>query len=286
MKQVDKKSIIFIVVILAMMIISVAIVLLVTDGKETNQPNNPSNGVVENNGNGKPNEEEQSKDDHRLKDYNRYFTINQLVNNFVTYSTARNNTGMYMLLLDQYGVDNDINVDNILYNVPLDNKTYSADKIEFYELNDRIIKYNVRGFKTAVAFEAIGEQESYDTTVYLDTVNMTYAIALSYDYDANVNEISDNGYNSYSIKNMTDQQIAVLYFTDLRGKISRNNANLNKIITNYDSIDKNKVASYSNIETYKVNQMNDSLSITITDSNNIKYQFSINGVLDYNVTIS
>lgn len=286
MKKMSKASILGIIGLLILMLLSFGLVLLFNE--KDNDPTNPSvdTDISTDNQDDSDDPTNNRAINQVLADHNRYFTIDDAIGRFFTYSAARNANGMFMLLLDDYLSSESIELENVLTRIPYENgKIYSTYQIRYTELSERIIRYDVKGYLTETAFEEAGEKTSFDTTVYFDTENMTYAIALEANYLDNVSGINDNSYNTYSIKNVSDSSIAMLYFADLKDNIMRKTDNLKDIINNYSNFDINNHNYNAGITSYRFNNL-DRTSLTIVDTNNVSYSFEIKGVLNYTVTIS
>lgn len=210
-----------------------------------------------------------------LKDHNRHYLLQDLISKYIIY-VRTNDVKMYDIILDDF--------QNSISNI-FNNKTYHSDKVRYIKVNDRITKYNVKGYLNTVTMGDIGEQSNFDVTIFLDNVNMTYQIALQYDYDKNITDIPNNLNNQYTMKSMSNQYIASLYFSNLKDKILRKDKNIADIIINYENLEKLDEIIYQSIDTYRLNESTGEMNLIIKDKNDTRYEFNIKSVLNYTVKI-
>ena len=118
-------------------------------------------------------------------------------------------------------------------------------------------------------------------TLYFDQENMTYKIVPEKEYNYELNDIIDNGYNRYKIREVSDEKIAMLYYDDFRLKVLNNDEQLeNNNTLKPEEIDKSK------IKTYKIEKNTDKMTIYVRNNNNIVFTFYVEGILNYTVKVS
>lgn len=269
-----KNTIILIVILVILMLLSFGIILIYNKNIDSSvkTPEIPKQEVIEKE---EPEEIEEGWELTLLNDHNRHYLLKELINDYIIY-VKNSDIKVYDIVLDEF--DNSIN--NIFYN-----KTYHADTVSYIRLNDRITKYNVKGYLNTVSMGEIGSQTNFDVTIFLDNTNMTYQLALQYDYEKNISEIPNNYTNKYVMKSVSNQYIASLYFSNLKDKILRKNENLSNIIENYDNIEKLDEIVNQSINTYQIDEKNGNMILKIKDKNNNQYIFNIKSVLNYTVKI-
>ena len=278
----EKSKRILIVLILLLIMIAIIVTMLIkTNKKQEESRNNQTSNVVE-----------QDEEFAKVKDYKTYFTVKEIVENYITYMKQINGdeyvdassfnmtssqiaktmqeNGLEALkgILDENYLKDE--TDSFLIKMQNEYKqdgTYSKQVI--YKLNiDDMYQYNLDSNFSLVLVEAKLNNTELNLLVKLDNANNTYSIFLN-DYITKNNyekhmsvknitigktKIQKNDYNSDISVDGTEKDVVVQYFSDYRMKM------LNDTKIAYQKLDseyaEKKFGQYSNFESYVNNNKN------------------------------
>lgn len=278
----EKSKRILIVLILLLIMIAIIVTMLIKTNKKQEEPrNNQTANVVE-----------QDEAFAKVKDYKTYFTVKEIVENYITYMKQINGDeyvdassfnmtasqiaktmqedGLEALkgILDENYLKDE--TDSFLIKMQNEYKqdgTYSKQVI--YKLNiDDMYQYNLDSNFSLVLVEAKLNNTELNLLVKLDNANNTYSIFLN-DYITKNNyekhmsvknitigktKIQKNDYNSDISVDGTEKDVVVQYFSDYRMKM------LNDTKSAYQKLDseyaEKKFGQYSNFESYVNNNKN------------------------------
>ncbi len=279
----NKKSVLFIIVLLVCMFLSIAIILVYNRSipdKDVDVVDKPTSNDKKDN---KKNDEEQEND--YLKQHEIYFSIYNTINDIINEFTMHDYNYLTNSLLVNYINENGINSGNVTNYIFFDSSSiYSISEIKQYKLNDRVVKYFVSGYIKKIDLENTNSDTMYKLTIYYDNENKTFGIVPNEFANYDVKQIDDLITNKYNKSTGSEQQIAMLYYSDLQDKIKRNDDNLDNIIKNYKSfIDSDKKLN-SDIASYRISDDESNILIHCSDGTNLN--FKLEGVLQYKVTIN
>lgn len=278
----EKSKRILIVLILLLIMIAIIVTMLIkTNKKQEESRNNQTSNVVE-----------QDEEFAKVKDYKTYFTVKEIVENYITYMKQINGdeyvdassfnmtssqiaktmqeNGLEALkgILDENYLKDE--TDSFLIKMQNEYKqdgTYSKQVI--YKLNiDDMYQYNLDSNFSLVLVEAKLNNTELNLLVKLDNANNTYSIFLN-DYITKNNyekhmsvknitigktKIQKNDYNSDISVDGTEKDVVVQYFSDYRMKM------LNDTKIAYQKLDseyaEKKFGQYSTFESYVNNNRN------------------------------
>lgn len=278
----EKSKRILIVLILLLIMIAIIVTMLIkTNKKQEESRNNQTSNVIE-----------QDEEFAKVKDYKTYFTVKEIVENYITYMKQINGdeyvdassfnmtssqiaktmqeNGLEALkgILDENYLKDE--TDSFLVKMQNEYKqdgTYSKQVI--YKLNiDDMYQYNLDSNFSLVLVEAKLNNTELNLLVKLDNANNTYSIFLN-DYITKNNyekhmsvknitigktKIQKNDYNSDISVDGTEKDVVVQYFSDYRMKM------LNDTKIAYQKLDseyaEKKFGQYSNFESYVNNNKN------------------------------
>ncbi len=115
-----------------------------------------------------------------VNNYNRFFTISNAGNKYITYLKNQDKDALMNLLNHDYIEVNNLNKNN-MFNIlePLDeNNEYTFEARKMYEekLNKNIIKYYIYGHLSVEIMDTYTKPEDYYLIIHLDTENFTYFV--------------------------------------------------------------------------------------------------------------
>lgn len=278
----EKSKRILIVLILLLIMIAIIVTMLIKTNKKQEEPrNNQTSNVVE-----------QDEAFAKVKDYKTYFTVKEILENYITYMKQINGDeyvdassfnmtasqiaktmqedGLEALkgILDENYLKDETDSSLIkMQNEYKKDGTYSKQVI--YKLNiDDMYQYNLDSNFSLVLVEAKLNNTELNLLVKLDNANNTYSIFLNdyitkNNYEKHMSEknitigktkIQKNDYNSDISVDGTEKDVVVQYFSDYRMKM------LNDTKSAYQKLDseyaEKKFGQYSNFESYVNNNKN------------------------------
>ena len=278
----EKSKRILIVLILLLIMIAIIVTMLIKTNKKQEEPrNNQTSNVVE-----------QDEAFAKVKDYKTYFTVKEILENYITYMKQINGDeyvdassfnmtasqiaktmqedGLEALkgILDENYLKDETDSSLIkMQNEYKQDGTYSKQVI--YKLNiDDMYQYNLDSNFSLVLVEAKLNNTELNLLVKLDNANNTYSIFLNdyitkNNYEKHMSEknitigktkIQKNDYNSDISVDGTEKDVVVQYFSDYRMKM------LNDTKSAYQKLDseyaEKKFGQYSNFESYVNNNKN------------------------------
>lgn len=279
-----KNKIILIIIVILLMALSFLFIYLYNNTIEDNKPKENGNKVVEPNPEQKPivSEEENEGD---LNDYNRFFAIEDIIAEFILNYNSNNDTKISNIIVDNY--INEKGLEHIKNSLSYlnDYLNFKIKKVYYKDLNKRVVKYYVDGIVSGYEMDANNFSREVSYTLYFDQENMTYKIVPEKEYNYELNDIIDNGYNRYKIREVSDEKIAMLYYDDFRLKVLNNDEQLENIITNNNTLKPEEIDK-SKIKTYKIEKNTDKMTIYVRNNNNIVFTFYVEGILNYTVKVS
>ena len=278
----EKSKRILIVLILLLIMIAIIVTMLIKTNKKQEEPrNNQTSNVVE-----------QDEAFAKVKAYKTYFTVKEILENYITYMKQINGDeyvdassfnmtasqiaktmqedGLEALkgILDENYLKDETDSSLIkMQNEYKQDGSYSKQVI--YKLNiDDMYQYNLDSNFSLVLVEAKLNNTELNLLVKLDNANNTYSIFLN-DYITKNNyekhmsvknimigktKIQKNDYNSDISVDGTEKDVVVQYFSDYRMKM------LNDTKSAYQKLDseyaEKKFGQYSNFESYVNNNKN------------------------------
>lgn len=277
-------KIILIIIVILLMALSFLFIYLYNNTIEDNKPKENGNKVVEPNPEQKPivSEEENEGD---LNDYNRFFAIEDIIAEFILNYNSNNDTKISNIIVDNY--INEKGFEHIKNSLSYlnDYLNFKIKKVYYKDLNKRVVKYYVDGIVSGYKMDENNFSREVSYTLYFDQENMTYKIVPEKEYNYELNDIIDNGYNRYKIREVSDEKIAMLYYDDFRLKVLNNDEQLENIITNNNTLKPEEIDK-SIIKTYKIEKNTDKMTIYVRNNNNIVFTFYVEGILNYTVKVS
>lgn len=279
-----KNKIILIIIVLLLMALSFLFIYLYNETISDDKDNDNGGKVTEPTVEQKPivSEEENEGD---LNDYNRFFAIEDIIAEFILDYNSNNDTKISNILADNYL--NEKGLENIKNSLSYlnDYLKFKIKKVYYKDLNKRVVKYYVDGIVSGYKMDENNFSREVSYTLYFDQDNMTYKLVPEKEYNYVLNNIIDNGYNRYKIKDVSDEKIAMLYYDDFRLKVLNNDEQLENIITN-NNILKPEDIDDSIIKSYKIEKNTDKMIIYVRNNDNIVFTFYVEGILNYTVKVS
>lgn len=245
---------------------------------------------------------------NNISDYSTYFFVQKNMNNFLNNLSISSNDYVYNLLNEKYVEENNISIENSLYDKELvnTNTTYNIriDSLKTYELNkdNNIILYDLEGDVYDTGFELYKYIVRRRFILLVDYNRKTYNV---YPIKRNVsnkdiiskfkkqNSIQNNNYNKLeTISVITENMICMTYYYDLYNLVLNDKVKAIKIIQNIDNTKELEKLIKDNSFFGNVNACSSSGDIVgekvyyVVDENSTKYTFRENGVMNYKVTIN
>lgn len=238
-----------------------------------------------------------NKSTEKIKTENLYFSIEEIVKQYIDNNKQRNVDYLYNVLDIDYIQKNNIeNNDNLI------------NKIEIYKNESYVIKeiYSLNGTEYSRFYIKMEGKNDIYIIVNIDFKNETFSVIPSNEkeHEHNVNTVLENvqgqektiqlnKYNKYNLLYLSNEQIANKYYLDYK------ETTLNNIENAYNLIDENvknskfknisefeifiKNISNSNLKQYSINSKNDYKEIICITDNGIKIIFKIYSVMNYRV---
>lgn len=192
-----------------------------------------------------------------LSNRNEYFVVKSCATDYLSSIAQKNNEMAYSLLDKNYIEEYNINEENVFnYLDKYNSEELLIDKIYTIQDTEQIYTYFVYGKLLDVTTSNI---EEFKTVVRLDKANDVYSVipykyiqdnqysiklgsTISFEY----NKIEDKQYNSFTFNNITEQQLMILYLSEIKKEMKYS------IETSYDKLDASyKTKRFSNLEEYK-----------------------------------
>ena len=239
------------------------------------------------------------KQTEKIKNENLYFSIVDIVKNYIDNNKQGNIDYLYNILDSEYISKNKI-----------ENNEELLNKIDIYKIDDFQIKniYALNGTQYSSFYVEVKGNKNIYLTINIDFENTTFSVIPSNEkeYNDNVNKILENikgkektillnNYNKFNFIYLSEQQIAKQYYLDFKNKIKNNIEEaynlLDKNTKNNDYKNINDFKNYteeienSNLNKYCINSKNGSKKIICVTDNEIKITFSITSVMEYSVQI-
>ena len=297
----NQKIIIILIVVLLMFTSIMAVVIsLNTHDDDLNNENSANNNST--------NSIRINKEISRLKNYDEYYAINNVINNLYMVELEKDSENIINLLLDDYIINNSITKDNVLdiLNISENNVIFYPEEI-YYNANSDITYYFIKGY--TIEYPLIdGDLKYNDNINYLLIVDnyKNYAIMPlesldnleEYANGYDIKEIKIDKNNKFKIEETKETNKISNYITNytnlmylnvtkaykmLDDKTQEKYSSLNSFIANRDSINDRIFTEFKAISTkeqedytvYKVQDRNNN-TITITEyyPNDYKIGFS------------
>ena len=278
----EKSKRILIVLILLLIMIAIIVTMLIKTNKKQEEPrNNQTSNVVE-----------QDEAFAKVKDYKTYFTVKEILENYITYmkqingdeyvdaSSFNMTASQIAKTMQEDGLEalkgildeNYLKDENDSSLIKMQNEykqdgSYSKQLI--YKLNiDDMYQYNLDSNFSLVLVEAKLNNTELNLLVKLDNANNTYSIFLN-DYITKNNyekhmsvknitigktKIQKNDYNSDISVDGTEKDVVVQYFSDYRMKMLNDTKSAYQKL--YSEYAEKKFGQYSNFESYVNNNKN------------------------------
>lgn len=285
----SKRILIVLITLLIVMAVMVAILINTNKKQEVSHGNNTYTPIVK----------EQDEAFEKVNDYKTYFTVKEIVENYITYmkqingdeyvdaSSLQTTTTQIATVMQEDGIEALKGIldegylkdetDNSLIKMQDDYKqdgTYT--KQVNYNLNiDNMYQYGLASNISIVLVEAKLNNVELNLLVKLDSTNNTYSLFLN-DYitknnytkhmsiksiNISKNKIQKNNYNNDVKVEGTEKDVVIQYFSDYRMKM------LNDTKIAYQKLDseyaEKKFGQYSNFESYVNNNKNNIIVASI-----------------------
>ena len=264
----SKRILIVLIILLIVMAVMVAILINTNKKQEVSHGNNTYTSIVN----------EQDEAFEKVNDYKTYFTVKEIVENYITYmkqingdeyvdaSSLQTTTTQIATVMQEDGIEALKGIldegylkdetDNSLIKMQDDYKqdgTYT--KQVNYNLNiDNMYQCGLARNISIVLVEAKLNNAELNLLVKLDSTNNTYSLFLN-DY------ITKNNYNNDVKVEGTEKDVVIQYFSDYRMKM------LNDTKIAYQKLDseyaEKKFGQYSNFESYVNNNKNNIIVASI-----------------------
>ena len=302
-----KKVMIVMIILIAVLII--ALVIILRSFNKNNSSDYNSNTVFE---------QQISYEDNNniLKETNRnqYYAVKNIVdkymrdlNNLKKDDIKDNSNAVYSILDKQYVEEFNVTESNVKekFNIYTDNEKIHINDMYTFEKSASIKIYFIYG-------TTINTGNEIKLLVKTDSKNSTFSIfpgeyLEKYGYNEQTNvesiniledEILANEYNTFKYSNVSDEQMAIYYFEDLKNKVFEENGLYNILDENYrqkkfSSIEKynlylnnlkNDVINRSIVQ-YKVSNEDGYNVYILVDQEDNYYIFKENAIMDYTVIL-
>lgn len=300
-----EKKVAIIVVFFCIFISAIVIILSINNENQSNMENE----YTENNTDTNTNDEDEDEDENDeninigkifgVNNHSEYFVIDQIMAKITSYINTTSNTGLYMLLDEDYknsevittkNIDDYIDITFPLINTMINKIKYaqiSETKLVYFleviVLDDQInLDYQLQ--ETKIKYYAIFTDQNNSTFSFMpvteEVMNMD---EIPNNELYNQNEITNNYYNEYDIATASNIEIINLYFYNFRYNYITEREDL------YEKINGNIPYNFTmdlstSIDSYEY-KYNDKY-IKLIDVGGYFYTFTIENVLDYSVKIS
>lgn len=254
------------------------------------------------------NKEKNSEQIKVVTDYNQFFSVSNIINDYLQYNENNDEEGIYYLLDKTFIEKEEITEENVLNKIEIYPKdtSMSIKKIEYVELNNNNIYY-VEGsliknnydqeeeIKEKISIIVIVDYKNLSIAVYPLKENENYKIVMDNIKKINIQKNSYNELKGTGIIN--EERLCALYLSDYVNKMN------NKINEAYELLDNTMKEKYTTINSFAkfirdnqdkitnsadkcyVNEYSGKRNYSIIDKNNNEYIFSENGIMNYTVKI-
>lgn len=302
-----KKVMIVMIILIAVLII--ALVIILRSFNKNNSSDYNSNTVFEQ-------QISYEENNNILKETNRnqYYAVKNIVdkymrdlNNLKKDDIKDNSNAVYSILDKQYVEEFNVTESNVKekFNIYTDNEKIHINDMYTFEKSASIKIYFIYG-------TTINTGNEIKLLVKTDSKNSTFSIfpgeyLEKYGYNEQTNvesiniledEILANEYNTFKYSNVSDEQMAIYYFEDLKNKVFEENGLYNILDENYrqkkfSSIEKynlylnnlkNDVINRSIVQ-YKVSNEGGYNVYILVDQEDNYYIFKENAIMDYTVIL-
>lgn len=302
-----KKVMIVMIILIAVLII--ALVIILRSFNKNNSSDYNSNTVFEQ-------QISYEENNNILKETNRnqYYAVKNIVdkymrdlNNLKKDDIKDNSNAVYSILDKQYVEEFNVTESNVKekFNIYTDNEKIHINDMYTFEKSASIKIYFIYG-------TTINTGNEIKLLVKTDSKNSTFSIfpgeyLEKYGYNEQTNvesiniledEILANEYNTFKYSNVSDEQMAIYYFEDLKNKVFEENGLYNILDENYrqkkfSSIEKynlylnnlkNDVINRSIVQ-YKVSNEDGYNVYILVDQEDNYYIFKENAIMDYTVIL-
>lgn len=239
-----RKMIIIVIAIIILLIISLFIVkYLDKKDKEENFENQITIDIV-------------NKIDE-VKDRNEFFAVKSCVTKYLSFVAQDDKEIVYSFLdknyLEQYNITNENSLPNLEeYELPVfwvDKMYVIQDTIETYTyfVYGRVIdKQSANSEYFNIVIRLDKQRDLFSVIPYKFVEDNEYNIEIGNTIALKYNEISDNTYNQFAFKNITDAEMIEMYINEIKDRI------IYDIESLYNKLDKTYVKNkFANIEQYK-----------------------------------
>lgn len=203
-----------------------------------------------------------------LKNYNTFFAINDLINNYYTNLENKDSAALIGIVDNVYQITHSLNIGNIFNHLKsqADEVTYYSKKIYVKSMNEYSY-YFVTGEAQNYDFgeEVLTEENNVNYLVIINTKENIYSITpldkvniASYANEYKVNDrkiINKNGYNVYNENEISAENVAVFYLSYYQNLLYLNTEKAYEMLagkTNYPTLEvftKNLETLYEFIDT-------------------------------------
>lgn len=286
MKTLSKQDFYKLVVVLSIFAI-ILLIFFVTFSKRNNIDDDP---VIEEN------------NFSDVTNYNIFFFVNNNINTFIKYTADSNVEGLINYLDEDYKKENNINITNLKNFTKFYSQEdyYMAKITKSYQVNDDVTVYYTEGQILSEGYEeTIIVDNNVKYILYVDYGNMAASLKI---VNTTINEndvknintekrISSNNSNAIKqIELMDTNRICIMYLADFINKVYSNTGY--QYVNNFDSFDSYQDFIKNNNLISNVKSCNNSINnenkrvYTILDTNNYRYVFTEESILNYKVSIS
>ena len=209
----------------------------------------------------------------RLDNYNTYYSIEKMMNNYYLYLRVQNKTAVYSLLDKEYMEQNSINEDNVINKISNEKNTEDGINVkEVYVKQDLqnptfLIKTNVKKDINQISYYIFyqdNEQGAFAIKPIKEEEYNSYVQRLV-ELEIKGNKIQRNNYNRVLNRTLEEEELVEKYFEDYLQNALYNVEEAYKLLDEEYSQKK-----FGNIEEYKKYLNNRQEQLTSMDYNSIK----------------
>ena len=236
----------------------------------------------------------------RVKEDNIYYEVQEIIQQYIYHNINKDKEYLYHVVDKKYSDENQITNDNILQKIEM----YKNDNYKI----ESLFALNGSQYTTFYAKLTNENREIIFLMINIDFNHRTFSIIPSYEqqYLENIDKtiegrqgteesIEVNQYNKWYIINLSEQQIANLYFKDYKEKILRDidsaynllddktkSQKFNQINEFKQYIESNKI---SELSSYHIKNNDNVKQLICVDKNGNYFIFKIKSVMEYTVEI-
>lgn len=240
-----------------------------------------------------------------VNDYNEFFSISNCINNYINYLSNKNSDAVFSLLDTSYTTNNLIDTNNVLNTINYEQDvSVSIKELKYTKVKENIIYYIKASLYKNTFTGSTKLDETFEALILLDLSNSSYSIIpIDNNLKTTINNIKsinieNNQYNKIqSAKNISKEKICSLYLSSYLSLLYDDTEKAYDMASDsmkekYSTIDSFKKFAIDNVNimsstAYKCKQeeINDKRVYYVYDSNNNKYKFEEENIMNYKTTI-